>query len=506
MREPCSIEENEYVSEMKVPHKDWEVSDDVRDSTSEDDLHIDRAEEKRLVRKLDMRLFPILMLLYVMAFLDRVNIGNARLFHLEADLGLKGDDYQLCVSLLFVTYIIIELPANLFLKKLGPRNFIPFAATAWGLIGMCAGFVQNKGGLIAVRLLLGAAEAGYFPSVCFYLSFWFRRRELGVRIFFLFIASAISGSCGGLLAYAIGHMDGIAGYHAWRWLMILEGLPTIFLGVIAYFILADDPMSASWLTDREKELSRIRLHRDKTLLGSDEQSGRIQWDEIMKGVKDWKVWVFSIAQLGTTLMLYGYSTFLPTIISGLGYSAIDVQLLTIPCYACGAIVYCIVAYFSDKIGQRGIFAVGGCLVASTGYAILLGTTKYGAGAQYAGCVVVAAGLYVSVGIGLTWMPNNIPSHYKRAFANGLLFMLSNLGGVISSYIYRTQDAPVYTLGHAVMLGFVTSTAIILTAMSFVLRRENQKRDRGERDYLLEGKTEEEVAKLGDKHPHYRYMY
>jgi sugar phosphate permease len=368
---------------------------------------------------------------------------------------------------------------------------------------MCMGFINTKAELIALRLLLGACEAGYFPGITFYLTFFYRRRELGFRIFLLFTASAVAGSCGGLLAYGIGHMDGVRGWSAWRWLMILEGIPTILLGIAAYIALSNDPNSSSWLTPREKELTQLRRELDRTPL---DDGNKIQWDQVMEGFKDWKIWVLSLGQLGVTVMLYGYSTFLPTIIAALGYSAIHTQLLTIPCYACGAIVYCISAYYSDKVGQRGIFAIVACLVSCTGYAILLGTWNYGAGAQYAGCLVVAVGLYVAVGIPITWMPNNLATHYKRATGQGMLFMLSNFAGVISSYLYPTRDGPEYTMGHAVMLGFVLYSATTYAFISVMLRRENMKRERGERDHVLVGKTQEEILTLGDRHPAYRYIY
>lgn len=382
------------------------------------------------------------------------------------------------------------------------RNFIPAAAVLWGAVSLCTGLIQNKAQLIAVRLLLGACEAGYFPGITFYLTFFYRRKELGVRIFLLFTASAIAGSFGGLLAYAIGHLDGARGWSAWRWLMVIEGIPTILLGITAYCVLSNDPDSARYLTPREKLLTQLRRDLDRTPL---DDGTKVQWDQVLEAFKDWKVWLLSLGQLGVTTMLYGYSTFLPTIIGSLGYSAIQTQLLTIPCYACGAIVYCCAAIWSDKIRQRGVFAIFSCLISAAGYSILLGTWKYGAGAQYAGCIIVAIGLYVAVGVPITWMPNNLPTHYKRATGQGMLFMFSNFAGVISSYIYPTQDAPKYTLGHAVLLGLVLYSATTYTFMSITLRRENQKRDRGERDYLLVGKTEQEILKLGDNHPAYRYI-
>ncbi|KAJ9157860.1 Major facilitator superfamily transporter [Pleurostoma richardsiae] len=489
-------------AKIQAEHSDFAIEK----AREPDDHDMTPEEEARMVRKLDLHIFPILICLYILSFLDRVNIGNARLYHLERDLGLHGNEYQLCVSMLFVTYVTFELPTNLVLKMVQPKRFIPAISIGWGIVSMCTGFVQNKGQLIAMRLLLGIFEAGYFPAICFYLTFFYRRRELAVRIFFLFAASAVSGSCGGLIGYAIGHMDGIQGYSAWRWLMILEGIPTTILGCVAYFVLANDPYDAKYLSEREKSFTPVRRRLDGTHLGMEGEKDRIDWQQCLEAWKDWKVWTLATAQIGVTVMLYGYSTFLPTIINALGYSGIHTNLLTIPCYACGAVVYLIVAKLSDRTGYRGYFAVAGCAVACTGYAILLGTPQYGAGAQYAGCIIVACGLYVAVGIPISWMPNNLPSHYKRAAGQGTSMTLGNCAGIFSSFLYRTQDAPRYRLGHGVTLGFVFWSGCMFLMTALLLRRENKKRNRGERDHVLVGKTPEEVARLGDYHPEYRYLY
>lgn len=398
------------------------------------------------------------------------------------------------------------MPANLLLKMVQPKRFIPTIAVGWGIVSMCTGFVQNKGQLIGLRMLLGLFEAGYFPAICFYLTFFYRRRELAVRIFFLFAASAVSGSTGGLLAYAIGYMEGIQGMSAWRWLMILEGIPTVIFGAASFFILANDPTSASYLTEREKELSKIRSVLDGSNVGKEGESDRIDWQQCREAWKDWKVWTLATAQHGVTVMLYGFSTFLPTIINGLGYSGIHTNLMTIPCYAAGALIYLCVAYASDRTGKRGIFAVCGCLTSCVGYAILLGTPQYGAGAQYAGCIIVACGLYVAVGIPISWMPNNLPSHFKRAAGQGTSMTLGNCAGIYSAFLYRTKDRPEFKLGHGATLGFVFAAGCLFGLTSILLRRENKKRDRGERDHVLEGKTPEEIARLGDYNPSYRYLY
>jgi MFS family permease len=320
----------------------------------------------------------------------------------------------------------------------------------------------------------------------------------------MFTASAVAGFSGGLLAYAIGFMDGYHGWSAWRWVFVLEGIPTIVLGIVAYFALANDPLSASFVTEEEKILVHQRRKLDRAELSLADDTG-IQWDQVIAALKDWKILVMCVSQFGTTVMLYGYSVFLPTIIRAMGYSGIHTQLLTIPCYVTGAVVYCGVAYFSDKLATRGMFAVGGCILSGIGYAVIMATSDLGAGAQYAGTVIVAAGCYVAVGIGLTWMPNNLPSHYKRATGQGLHFTIANISGIVSPFIYRSNDSPKFTFGHAFTLVCVLVAAILHVYVSVMLRRENKKRDQGERDHVLEGKTEAEIAKLGDYHPSYRYI-
>ncbi|KAK7700383.1 hypothetical protein SLS64_010991 [Diaporthe eres] len=273
------------------------------------------VDERKLVRKLDLYLIWLVMSLYAFSFLDRVNIGNARLYHLEADLGLVGNQYQTAVSILFVPYLAFEVPSNLVLKKFTPRYWIAFITTAWGIIATLSGLVQSYGGLIACRVLLGAVEAGLFPGLAVYLTLFYTRHELALRVGYLFVSAAIAGALGGLLAYGIGHMDGVAGLHGWRWIMIIEGLPTLCLGVATFFLLPNDAQSAYFLNEAEKKAMVVRRAREYGMTASAQEFSK---SDMMMAFKDWKVWVFCIAQFGADTMLYGYSTFLPTIINGLG--------------------------------------------------------------------------------------------------------------------------------------------------------------------------------------------
>jgi MFS family permease len=187
---------------------------------------VDYEAEKKLVRKMDKFIVPTVMITYLLCFLDRVNIGNAKLYGLEKDLNMHGMQYQAAVSLLFVTYVLVEIPSNMLLKRFTASRWIAFITAGWGIVATLTGVVQSYGGLIACRLILGLLEGGLFPGLTVYLTMFYTKKELALRIGYLFVSSALAGACGGLLAYGIGFMDGIGGYSGWRWVFIIEGLTT----------------------------------------------------------------------------------------------------------------------------------------------------------------------------------------------------------------------------------------------------------------------------------------
>jgi len=264
-----------------------------------------------------------------------------------------------------------------------------------------------------------------------YLTLFYNKRELALRIGYLFVSAALAGAFGGLLAFAIGHMDGVSGQSGWRWIMILEGLPTFVLGIATWWLLPDTPSTAYFLNSAEKKIAAKRLTRQ---MGYTSKAAEFHWTDVRAALKDWMVWAFAFAQFGCDTMLYGFSTFLPTIIRGINpdASAEMVQVLTIPCYALGAISYLVIARISDHQQRRGLYTVLFGLISIVGYAMLISDT--GAKVHYAGCFLVAMGLYVIVGLPLAWMPTNLPRYGKRTTASGLQLTIGNCSGIMASFV------------------------------------------------------------------------
>lgn len=201
------------------------------------DTAIDPAAERKVVWKLDTVVLPVILDLQLVSYLDRGNIGFAATQGMTKDIGLKGAELNAAVSVFYVLYIVAEFIVSLVVKRLGFGRFIPVITICWGLICMCTGFVQSYGGLIATRVLLGGAEGCLFPSLGLFILNWYKREEIATRIAFLFGSAAISGAFGGLIAYGIVQMNGLAGLEGWRWLYITEGLLTIFYGAACWSLI-----------------------------------------------------------------------------------------------------------------------------------------------------------------------------------------------------------------------------------------------------------------------------
>jgi MFS family permease len=289
--------------------------------------------------------------------------------------------------------------------------------------------------MIACRLLLGAVEAGLFPGLVVYLTMFYTKREIALRMAYLFVSAALAGGCGGLLAFAVGHMDGLCGYRGWRWIMFIEGIPSVLAGVACWFLMADDPEHCSYLNEEDRAVLLAKRNRQP---GFSMSGLEMHKRDVVAAFKDWKVWAMCFAHFGGDTMLWGYSSFLPTIIQSLGsWTPAQVQALTIPCYTAGALAYLMVAYLSDRTQRRSPFAVGACLTSITGYTLLLSPVPEGV--RYFGCIMVALGLYSVVGIPIAWLPMNYPRYGTRVTASGLQMTMGNAAGISAPFV--STDSP-----------------------------------------------------------------
>ncbi|KAJ5108292.1 hypothetical protein N7456_004967 [Penicillium angulare] len=448
--------------------------------------------DRKLLWKLDIRLVPWLSLLYLASFLDRTNIGNAKIDGLSKDLGMSGPQYNATLTIFFVSYSVFEPLTNILLKRLRPSIFIPIIMISWGICMTLMGLVHNYAGLMAVRWFLGLSEAGLFPGVSYFLSCWYKRSEFGVRMAIFFSAAALAGSFGGLLAAAITKMDGVGGKKGWSWIFILEGLATVVIGVASFWCVYDFPDQAKFLSEKDRARVIRRLALDQQSSAEHEE---FKMSYFWASVKDWKTWLGAIIYMGADGSLYAFSLFVPTIISEL--------LLSVPPYAAAAILTVSIGFIADRTRQRGICNIATSMLGIVGFAMLLGCES--PGGRYAGTFLGAMGIYPGIANTISWASNNIEGVYKRGVSLGFIIGWGNLNGIVSSNIYRDADAPRYYPGHGVVLSYLVLFLFGGSIVQyFLLRRENAKRRRGDRDNLIEGLDQRQIEELGDKRPDFIY--
>ncbi|KAK7704207.1 hypothetical protein SLS57_010590 [Botryosphaeria dothidea] len=445
------------MTDNKSLEVDGEIKNDVETASAE--LFIDPAAEKRLVRKLDMWLAPMMVFCQNSNPVDHQLTGTGSILprvlprpeqhwkrsHRRDERRPTPGRQQAerrgnrllryhqphhpprpALTKPAVTYIAFEIPASLVLKKLRPSRLIPFFIIGWSAVIIGAAFVHNYAALLATRLLLGAFESGLFPCLTLYLSTFYQRTEQARRISYLFVAAALSGSFGGLLAYGLTHLHGASGLAGWRWLFLVEGLISIVVGLLALFVLPDSFETAWWLREDEKQLMRVRHERAKVYHGSD----AFDKGEIKLAFRDPKVWLSALCQFCANICSFGFSTFLPKIINGFGYSSVRTQLLTVPVYAWAAVIYVAVSFLSDHINRRAVFMVPMAMVTMTGYALLIGVSMTSTAVLYFATFVTATGIYCVVGLNVTWISNSNAGYFKRATAIGLQQTIGNSAGIV----------------------------------------------------------------------------
>ncbi|KZT01091.1 MFS general substrate transporter [Laetiporus sulphureus 93-53] len=452
----------------------------------------------RVMRKLDWHLLPFVSILYLFAFLDRTNVGNAKIAGLTTDLGLTGVQFNLCTALFFIPYCLLDIPANVALKYFKPSRWIPLIMLCWSVVLICMSFVQNFHGLLIARIFLGVTESGLFPGVSFYLCLWYPRKAQAQRLSIFLSSSSTAGAFGGLLAFAIEKMNGIGGLAGWSWIFLLEGLVTAIISVFAYLYMQDYPETASFLTIEEKEWLVRTIRED--VVGS---SKAIKIKYVLQALADPHAYLLAALDFFIVVPLYAFALFLPTIIVGLGYSAIHAQLLTIPPNICGSIFTISLGILSDRVGMRGPFVVVGALTSLVGYVMLFATTVPVVG--YVGAIIAACGLYPSSACVLAWTSGNSGGDIKRGVMIAIVGGIGNMGAIASSFVYRQQDSPRYHPGHATNIGCCS----MLATLSIIAMLEFSRLNAKKRQYCLregiDGTRVAEFSEMGDRSPLYRYV-
>lgn len=477
--------------------------DDVANQANADDSLVlldSDTEERRLLRKLDARILPLTCVLYLFAYLDRSNLGNARLQGLPED-ALGGDPtgalFDWVNAAFYITYILFQVPWTVLSKYHSPRLWIGGSAILWGLCSTLMSTANNFPQLLVARLALGVCEAAFGPSVVLYFSFYYTKSEYGTRVAYWFGFAAVAGAFGGFLAYGIQNAEVLIAH--WRLLFLLEGLPTVLLGTLCLFILPGRPESTDFLTPAERKLAVERINRGT----SSDIGATVNYAHVVAAFLDWRIYVAGIIYFGLNCALGSLSAFLPTIISTMGFGSVALsQLMVVPPYAAAGLALVVFSYLSDKMRIRGLFIVAGCTLGGIGYLILLGVT-HNQHVRYFSTFCVAIGTYTSIALVLAWFTHNLGSETKRATGVPLFGAIGQCGSILGSHLYPLTEGPGYRRGFGTSGSLMFLAAICAFILTASYRWENKRRD----DLYGEPESDERVdtSVLADKAPSFRYI-
>lgn len=441
------------------------------------------AEEKKLLRKYDLHILSFLCIIYMLSFMDRTNIGNAYQAGMAKRLGLDhGSDYALILNVFYIGYILFQWCILLW-KVWRPSIFVPFVVISWGIVSSCQGAVTNWTHLIATRFILGALEAAFSPGVYYYLSFYYHRTEMAKRVGVFQSFSPLSSSFSGAIAYAVTKYANPKIMEPWRLLFVIEGLPSIVCGFIAFYAIYDGPYKCRFLTPREKDIARARTLAQA---GSVDRGGSsISLSDTIAVLKDPKIWFHTLLYFSMNVASVPIPIFLPTILAGIGYTDIAAQGMSAPPYLAAVVAILAVCYFSDKYTQRAYAIVGCCGTALIGYLMLAlpGINAHGAaaeshyaGVRYFGLFLAIPGVYASHAIIMTWTGDNQGTDSKRGMGYILLHVFGLTGPILGTRLFPKSTAPRYVRGISITMGFVFLTLVVSLIYRAYLARLNRKLD------------------------------
>jgi MFS transporter, ACS family, tartrate transporter len=411
------------------------------------------ADEKAVFSKCAWRLIPFMGLLYVANFLDRVNVGFAAL-SMNHDLGLSAQAYGLGAGMFFVGYFFCEVPSNIIMEKVGARLWMFRIMVSWGIVSMAMAFARGPVSFYVLRFLLGVCEAGFFPGMILYLTYWFPAATRG-QFSALFLSAILVANIIGspISGYILSAAGGVAGLKNWQWLFLVEGIPSLILGVVTLFYLPDRPAKARWLSADEQNLIHDALARDELV-----------HEGILAGLSNPRVWLLCLADFGIILATYGLSLWLPQIVQSLGFNDLQTGFMVAIPYAVAIVAMILWARASDARGER-LWHVA--LAALVGAAGLAAAAMLGGGPWMMVALTVATvGIYGAVAVMWT-LPQSLLGGTAAAAAIALVNSVGNLGGfagpALAGYLKNATGG--YSAAMAVFAAGLTMSAVVTIAMS-----------------------------------------
>ena len=411
---------------------------------------------KATMRRVTWRLIPYLILAYILNFIDRVNLGFAAL-QMNQELAFSATVFGYGAGILFIGYFVFGVPSNLILHRIGARIWIGVLLAAWGLVSACMVFTHNETSFYVIRFILGATEAGFFPGVVLYLSYWYPRQRLGYITAQFMFAMPLSMMIGSVISGALLQMDGTMGLAGWRWMFLLEGLPAFLCGLFGIYYLTDKPANASWLSKDQKEWLQSVLDRETAEAKQAESAGSQKQEGFLSAIMDWRVLVLGLIYLTYANGVYGINMWLPQIIKTFGnLTDTQIGLVSAIPFVVTSVGMVIIGLSSDKRNERKWHCTL-CAVVSGVCVYLTSMTMDNLPLTVALLAVSSVGTYTCLPIFWT-VPPTFLTGATRAAGIGVINAIGNLGGLVAPIIIGNIKDSTGSFQYALMYLGVTSIA------------------------------------------------
>ncbi|GKT61276.1 MFS allantoate transporter [Colletotrichum tofieldiae] len=470
-----------------------------------DDLE---GERRRVKRKMDRILMPMLLTSFVFQFLDKLSLNYAAAYTLIPDLGLEGQQYSTVASAFAYGNIIWYIPASMLLQRLPVAKYTGIMIGVWGALLMCCAAAKNFGGIFALRFILGMAESNMTPAYMMICSMFFTRQELSLRLVLFIAMNGLATAGGSLIAFGFGHVHSTS-ITSWQLIFLVIGGANLLWAVLFLYIVPDSPMNARWLNEREKLVAVDRV--SQSMIGIKDKA--FKWRQIQEAFLDPKVFILCICGFCNGVGSGGLGYFGSALLKGYGFSGINATLLQLPT----GIIEFIVLPISGWVASRYINAR--CYVAvvtlSIPFAGFLGIRLTSLEHQWrlVGSTWILYVFAIGAAACYSLLAANFAGHTKRSFVNGLWFVVWACGNVAGTNFFKAEEAPRYFTGITALLSFTSGTMVMFFVFAFYCKWENKRRDRvyGVRD-VDDGEADDEGIRAGfmDKtdieNKHFRYAY
>lgn len=493
-----SLENDKYVSEQA----DLTLTIEEKKSKVEQLAQELGINQKKLMWKIDVCVIPPFCLLYFLAFLDRVNISNAKVYGIETTLNLHGNQFAAALTVFFVPYIVFEILSNYLIKIIKPHAWLSAMIFLFGLVTLLVAYSKNYGGLIVCRLFLGIFEAGSFPAIFYIIANFYTPGESLRRFAFFFNCTCLAGGCAGALAYRIHDLDGTHGLASWQWIYIIEGAFTMGLAIPLYFAVTDFPEEARFLDTNERTFLKKKL---EFYQGNSGYEVKQTWGDIATVFKEPMLYICAVCYFALIVPAYSYAFFAPTIISQLGYTAMEAQRHSIYPWLATMGYSLLLAVISDLSRIRLPFALLSAATAIAGLGMVMGCVD-SPNARYGGCFLTAMGLYSCMPIFICWMSLNFSGHTRKSVATAFVIGFGNIGGIVASFIFPNNEKPGYKKGVGICIAFGCLAFVVLISYFAYLKFRNSRKQSETFKQKWDALDERTKIIKGDENPDFKYWY